>query len=149
MRRPDRLPGNFGVRPVSQTGSLHCLLKMSSSSFEYRSVPLDAGTGPDDGFRILNLLPGCSVDKLRCELYVASLSQPPPFEALSYTWGDPKGDPSHIIRQRESDTHLIFVGEESITVGENLTNALKTLRHESDSRSLWADATSRKTRLLL
>src|SRR4051794_5729803 len=42
----------------------------------------------NDSFRILELLPGRGSHPIQCKLAPASLSASPPYEALSYQWGD-------------------------------------------------------------
>lgn len=48
--------------------------------------------GHDDGeTRLLTILPGSSGSHISCKLHRVSLTQPQKYEALSYTWGNPKG----------------------------------------------------------
>jgi hypothetical protein len=52
----------------------------------FRYTPLD----PGHWFRILRLLPGNFEDPIQCELIPTKLDEAPPYEPLSYYWGDPK-----------------------------------------------------------
>lgn len=82
----------------------------------------------ESSFRVLELLPGQKDEELFTNLSVANLGTPPPFEALSYTWGD------STIRAAISCNGRIL----KVTV--NLRDALKRLRRRHNSRFLWVDA---------
>ncbi|KAK4494502.1 hypothetical protein PRZ48_014800 [Zasmidium cellare] len=59
---------------------------------------------------------------------VVSLEDAPPFEALSYFWGDPK------VPRR-----IVNISGHKIEVTENLKLALYRLRHPENTRRLWID----------
>lgn len=63
-----------------------------------------------------------------CDLNVASLDDLPTYEALSYTWGDPK------------ITTAITVEGVGFLATENLFDFLSSLRSPTADRFLWADA---------
>ena len=71
------------------------------------------------------------------ELYVAppTLQHQPEFDALSYTWGNPK-DPitARVVPQTPSKPDC------AIEIGQNLARALRYLRYEDRPRNLWVDA---------
>ncbi|CAG8961569.1 hypothetical protein HYFRA_00006103 [Hymenoscyphus fraxineus] len=90
----------------------------------YQYEPLHTHTS----FRVLELLPGEDDDPIRCTLRNVDWVDNPKYEALSYTWGDPKAR-SHVI-----------VNGKVLSVTVNLCIALKHLRYEDRSRALWADA---------
>src|SRR5436190_23416896 len=94
-------------------------------SLQYR--PLRAGPH-DDTIRVLDLLPGARGLDIRCELRYVMLSSNPSYEALSYCW-HPKNPKRRII-----------CCETEVDIGENLYLALRHLRHETERRTLWADA---------
>ena len=94
---------------------------MSQSSGLYK--PLLQG----QRIRLLRLLPG-QQDDVSCELFTVELSQAPPYEAISYTWGDPV------------DTVKIQCSGDVIPIRLNLHAALRRFRHLSDIRILWTDA---------
>jgi len=83
----------------------------------------------DHATRILLLAPGHGDDELRGRLQCISLACCPPFEALSYEWGDGE------------KTHSITLGAGvSTRITRCLHRALRDLRHEvGGSRALWAD----------
>jgi hypothetical protein len=84
---------------------------------------------PSQGLiRLLRILPGRPPEILRCKLEVNDLSNAPPFEALSYVWGNP--EPAKIVI---CNTH-------SKKVTPNLGAALDRLRNEDTERLVWIDA---------
>lgn len=82
----------------------------------------------ESSFRVLELLPGEDNEELFINLHVANWVTPPPFEALSYTWGD------STIRA------AISCNGRMLKVTINLRDALKRLRQRDKSRFLWVDA---------
>lgn len=80
--------------------------------------------------RILHLEPGWGSTPISCTIHRISLtSHPPPkYEALSYTWGDPKA------------TREIIVNGYLVNVTFNLYSALYRLRQSEEMRVLWVDA---------
>ncbi|KAI1193673.1 heterokaryon incompatibility protein-domain-containing protein [Nemania serpens] len=78
--------------------------------------------------RLLTLEPGQRDDDIQCTLSNVKLSWRTRFEALSYTWGDPK-----------ITTPIKLAGHE-VEVTLNLHSALRDLRYTDRSRSLWVDA---------
>lgn len=86
--------------------------------------------GQADSIRIFILDPGKTTDPIRGKLVVRNLSEVEcTYEALSYTWGDPN-----------SLTSSIEFTEESLPITTNLDVALRQLRSETDTRTLWIDA---------
>src|ERR1700760_4101384 len=90
----------------------------------YCYTPLAYGNGT----RILELNPGSSFDKLSCKLHHVDLEHCPPYEALSYQWGNPRKE--HRITMENTSYILIT---------KSLYDALCDLRHETASRTIWAD----------
>jgi heterokaryon incompatibility protein (HET) len=80
-------------------------------------------------FRILELLPGDANDHISFRLHLADWNHPPPYEALSYAWGDSK-----------DRIALLCDGKYAVEVTRNLLEALLQLRRPSSSRYIWADA---------
>ena len=70
----------------------------------------------NDSVRILELLPGHRSHPIQCKLAPATLSASPPYEALSYQWGD------------ATKLKAIYVDDVKTAVTENLWHALKSLR---------------------
>ena len=81
-----------------------------------------------DETRLLVLEPGQNTDKITCGLMNVSLTWRARYEALSYTWGDPKV------------TKPATCSGKSIDVTANLHSALHHLRHPDRQRILWVDA---------
>ena len=65
---------------------------------------------------------------LECSLIHQPIDKAPPYEALSYTWGDGEADSS------------IFIDGCVFRVRTNLHHALGILRNENNVRILWVDA---------
>jgi len=90
--------------------------------------PLLRGTG---NIRLLVLLPSeeKSAD-LKCILCAACLRKEPKYEALSYTWGDPR------------ETFPILLNGEVVQATKTLVSALRHLRYteEGKVRVMWIDA---------
>src|SRR5271170_2412568 len=80
-------------------------------------------------FRLLKLLPYSSFeDDVCCEIFHSSLDDHPPYEALSYVWGDP------------SITGQIQCNGAACPVTTNLATALRYLRLRDRERIMWVDA---------
>ncbi|KAI8623732.1 heterokaryon incompatibility protein-domain-containing protein [Xylariaceae sp. FL1651] len=79
--------------------------------------------------RVIDLLPGSGEDKICCSMQHTQLgSFECPFEALSYTWGDPKS------------IAMICIDDAPFPVRDNLRAALWHLRRPDRPRTLWIDA---------
>jgi Heterokaryon incompatibility protein (HET) len=59
----------------------------------------------------------------------------PRYEALSYTWGSAENPDVLFMESNESEATL-----SSLEIGQNLAGALRHLRHETETRTLWVDA---------
>ena len=80
-------------------------------------------------FRLLKLLPYSSFeDDVCCEIFHSSLDDHPPYEALSYVWGDP------------SITGQIQCNGAACSVTANSAIALRYLRLRDRERIIWVDA---------
>ncbi|KAF2098809.1 HET-domain-containing protein [Rhizodiscina lignyota] len=87
--------------------------------------PLQSNLGE---IRLLQLNPAGTVGApLDCSLERAFLSSNPRFEALSYTWGEPGTE------------QIILLDGTEFRIRENLSAALRRLRHASQPRRLWTD----------
>ncbi|XXG99905.1 hypothetical protein Hte_006246 [Hypoxylon texense] len=78
--------------------------------------------------RHTRLLSGTDSNEISCELVITTLDEAPYLEALSYVWGSP------LPRMP------IQCSGGAIEIGPSLHNALRYLRQESATRTLWADA---------
>ena len=98
---------------------------MATCSARYKYTPLQ-GT---DEIRLLHLKPASDTSSIRISITHVSIDQQP-FEALSYTWGDPiKTIP--IECNKAGDTLPITL---------NCETALRRLRYNDRERTLWIDA---------
>ncbi|KAM5369986.1 hypothetical protein ACJZ2D_008669 [Fusarium nematophilum] len=85
---------------------------------------------PSDHYiRLIRLNPGVLDDPVHLSLIPTSLDSNPAFEALSYAWGDATSDP-----------RVVHCHEALLQVGQSLHSALVHLRHQTETRVLWADA---------
>jgi hypothetical protein len=79
--------------------------------------------------KLLKLLPYSSFDDdVRCDVFHSSLDNHPPYEALSYAWGDP------------SITANIQCNAAPYAVTISLATALRYLRAKDGERIMWVDA---------
>ncbi|KAI0549271.1 heterokaryon incompatibility protein-domain-containing protein [Xylaria curta] len=102
-----------------------------TTSLSYRSHILDH----DDSFRLVYLEPGQKNDVISVRLENARLSDTPPYEALSYTWGDAT---QTTTIQISSDLDGYKPTVHSIAL--NCYLALQRLRRPDERRALWIDA---------
>jgi hypothetical protein len=70
-----------------------------------------------------------SSDQIQCDIFCVSLDGALPYNALSYTWGDPS-DPAF----------QIALNERAFMVRKNLWEALNQLQSESQELTIWIDA---------
>lgn len=107
-------------------------VRSHSDKFQYTDIDLSTNE-----FRLIRLLPQTSKSvgsslSIECELLHADLDHPPPYKALSYTWGDAK-----------DGSRSISINSKSFDVRNNLWHALIRLQSEmTDSELLWVDAIS-------
>jgi hypothetical protein len=80
--------------------------------------------------RTITIAPGTFEQHIICELHIVSLLDDPPYEALSYAWGDKK------------PWRKVFINGTRCQVGENLESALRHLRYMDKPRTMWVDALS-------
>ena len=81
-------------------------------------------------FRLLTIYPGRQEAVIECSLAYTSLEiQPPTYEAVSCTWGQATRD------------WMIVVNDLPFGVSENVIAALRALRYQSKTRTLWVEAT--------
>ncbi|KAI2626064.1 HET-domain-containing protein [Hypomontagnella submonticulosa] len=98
---------------------------MHVSSYCY--VPF--GIEPEcNQFRILTLLPGSRKQPLKCILEHGEIGESPPYEAVSYVWGN------------SEDKVDITCNGKTLAITAGLEEALRHFRLPSKKRSLWADA---------
>ncbi|KAI0150179.1 heterokaryon incompatibility protein-domain-containing protein [Xylariaceae sp. FL1272] len=130
---PSTLFMDVGNGTSESLGLSHLALRLWRDSQRYGTY---ANTMPyfssalcaDTCIRMITLHPGDLDDPISCELSVEPLNDLPPFEALSYSWGDP-----------ELRTPIIVSGQ-AFKVTVNLATALHYLRYPDRPRLLWVDA---------
>jgi hypothetical protein len=95
-----------------------------ATSYVYQ--PLDDAT---QSIRLIRLQSAFSFESdVQCEIYHVTLETQPIYEALSYAWGD------------ANVTSPIFLEGCPFQATVNLVSALRYLRHEDKTRTLWVDA---------
>ncbi|KAI7771717.1 hypothetical protein LZL87_005993 [Fusarium oxysporum] len=92
----------------------------SELSYQYRPIE-------DASIRLVRILPERKT-MIKCEIIHVSLEQPPPYAAISYTWGD------------TGDTRKIEIEGCLIPIAVSLHGALQALRQKHSSVLVWADA---------
>ena len=86
---------------------------------------------PDNQIRILTLKAGAADDAIHFDLTKHPLGKLPPYEALSYAWGDAERD--SICHCQDEISSRIF------KVTGHLFQALRQLRQKDKNRRLWID----------
>jgi hypothetical protein len=82
----------------------------------------------NDQIRLLRITPGNPEDVVSTSLATVSLLDAPPFEALSYVWGD------------YNDRASLMIDGYAVEIHASLFNAIHTLRCSTSERLIWADA---------
>ncbi|KAK3313330.1 heterokaryon incompatibility protein-domain-containing protein [Apodospora peruviana] len=94
-------------------------------SFQYKMQPL-----PNPRYiRLIDLEQGAEADLLSISIQVHELESAPPYDALSYTWGDPSSPPVELTMST-ADEDVLCHGK-PLTVKPNLASALRALRTPS------------------
>ncbi|KAL8838306.1 MAG: hypothetical protein Q9176_005117 [Flavoplaca citrina] len=97
--------------------------------YHYNPLPPIAELGSTPPFtRLLLLAPGIGRYPLSCSLTIVDIQNPPPYEALSYSWG------------RESAAGPLWCHGRPLQIRVNLDIALRHLRLPHQARRLWVDA---------
>lgn len=99
---------------------------INSKIASYSEWPIDS----ESEISILELLPPVShhPTEIHCNLTTAKLSDEPPYETLSYAWGD------SVFSEK------IYLPTGYLAITGNLAAALRQLRHHKRPRKLWIDA---------
>ena len=91
--------------------------------------------------RLFRVSPGKKGSEIQGSLSQFSLDHAPPYEALSYVWGNPILEDDDIPFEKEPErSRAIRLDGHHFIVGRNLHSALQHLRHEDKPRILWIDA---------
>ena len=95
----------------------------SSARFQYSDLPV-AGTH----IRLVRVL-SAEIDKtVCCELSTWPIETAPPYNAISYTWGDPE------------NTATIVLNDERLTVRANCEYVLRQAHGHDGKAYIWVDA---------
>jgi hypothetical protein len=93
-----------------------------SPAYKYEALP----TGK--WIRLLRLFPGINNDPIHLELFPTKMETAPPYEAISYCWGDP------------GHQDKVTCSGKTVYITKSLFTGLKCFRHPEEARILWADA---------
>lgn len=96
-------------------------------------LPLDSNLKE---FRLLVVQPGRPRHQICCDLVTVSLTNPPPFEALSYCWQGTGGQSEIYIKRTTTGSDRAY---HSRDVSSNITDALQKLRYAKERRAIWID----------
>ncbi|KAL8788307.1 MAG: hypothetical protein Q9195_007363 [Heterodermia aff. obscurata] len=147
-------PPDRGVRKLVNNSKLSRIVMQHFAPNEYQHVPLSEKR-EDDQIRLLILHPGKKgEDSIQCSFHVASLSEVPEYEALSYYWGTEPETCEIRIRNLKSEKHSTRAKKlsdpwrkvkeriklERFHVRPNLHAALSQLREQNRNLVLWVDA---------
>jgi heterokaryon incompatibility protein (HET) len=92
------------------------------NTYHYADLPSDIH------FRVLELLPGKSEDRIAFSLRRVKWTEKPEYQAISYVWGDP------------NDVEQCIVDGQDFFITKSLYEALRNFRSEHTKLLLWADA---------
>ncbi|KAK4457256.1 heterokaryon incompatibility protein-domain-containing protein [Cladorrhinum samala] len=95
---------------------------------EEAAAPLYSPLPGNSTIRIIVIEPGAPDAEIRTRLVVVNLDDKPEYEAISYTWGDPK------------DKTFLRCNKSTVPIPWNLERALRRLRHPTRPRNVWADS---------
>lgn len=101
---------------------------------KYKHEPIDLAK---DAIRLVRILRGEYNEPLRCEIFQSYLNPENgvPYEALSYTWGDPT-----IVRVPLDIIESTNGPDACLSILPNLYKILQQLRHNDRDRIVWVDA---------
>lgn len=108
--------------------SLHLDRRLGSVLYAHISIQPEKRN-----FRLLRILAGSGSQIISCELYQASLEDPPPYKALSYAWVN------GIAISQPLET-LIQCNGVHMRVSANLFAALRRLRSNQRPVEIWVDS---------
>jgi hypothetical protein len=117
--------GLFSIKAVAMDERVRDFLALNPSDRPFTYTPL-----PENGaFRTVSILPGNPNEPLVLEISNQSFDNPPRYDALSYTWGEP------------GRTSIIYVrcGQCDLPLTTSLAEALHRFRLSSASRTFWID----------
>lgn len=90
--------------------------------------PLYVQLTKGEAVRLIELTPGLGTQPVHVKLSIHELAHSPPFDAISYVWGD------------ETQREDIECNKRTLSVTKSLATALKRVRLPDKPRMVWADA---------
>jgi hypothetical protein len=96
---------------------------LSSGPYQYKPMQ-----NPQE-IRLLNIKPANKTAEIHLSITLHVLHQNPTYEALSYTWGDP----------RKTETVICNEVGNTLSITQNCGAALRRLRQEDKQRTVWID----------
>ena len=132
-RLPPQEVSIFSFMGVGGVGKTNLIRLLQGRDQEHPYLAYDKLDHSSSQYRLLSLLPAKNKEtNVYCTLaQVSSITDskgPPVYEALSYTWGNPKREKT------------IYVNNSPFPITYNLHVALRSLRKQTESRMLWVDA---------
>ena len=135
----------FERRTTAETKSLlreAADLGPNQDTFRYKNLE------PGEGMRVMWILPGSGNAQIRCALQPCTLppygeDAPTKYTALSYWWGDDTPRFPITVGQTDAKGKFTFenlTGYRKLHVRSNLLEALKRIRHPTESVPFWTDA---------
>lgn len=118
------MASSFKRKRGTSPPTLGLVQRFSWSTTNYEHEHLATATS----IRILELQPGEGTETIKCKLSAFERDSAPPYEAISYAWGD------------ENDSKIIRCEKRKLKVTTNLRNALLQIRDPFEVKLLWADA---------
>jgi hypothetical protein len=106
------------------TEEMHSPMRDTPTHDTYKYVGLPSGKW----MRLLRLFPGTGDDPINFELFTTELNSAPPYEAISYAWGD------------YHDRQDVICCGHTANITKSLFTGLKRFRYPGGPRILWADA---------
>lgn len=93
-----------------------------------KSHPLYVKLINGEAIRLLEIAPGSGAQRIDIQLSICELGYCPPYDAVSYVWGD------------ESQRAEIFCNNRLLSITKSLAAVLHTIRLPDQARLVWADA---------
>lgn len=125
-----QIPPDESERILRWTDAAKCLLVLRNATMQQgvSEQPLLKKTFDPIIKSVLNLSGYFGNATLSCSLTIISPESCPPFEALSYVWGQAKA------------VHLVLCDGGVVSITQDLDDALRSLRLPTQARRLWVDA---------
>lgn len=127
----EHLVSHNANQPIRLHYSTVTMSSGESQGYKWQKLPR-----PSKDIRLLTLYPGEINDDIAFSLEIAPLFKPPPYQALSYTWGDPSVRVPIFLKDIAAPSQP----NHKIQVTCNLAFALRDLRSPTCELRIWIDA---------